>query len=133
MTGGIRPLELRVGHGPAAPGAHGTLALKIVALAWRMGFSNVCTQVSRVRHSDSHYVLATCPAKRRWKIRISSHRRPGDAQIPHLDLISRDGIAGIRQASGFLGAVLRGERPWWDVRETGRQVSHRQRKHWGRR
>lgn len=114
-------------------GAHVELALRLVDVARRLGFRSAQLRRSRVPGSRSQYIYAVDTQDRTWKIRVSNHKRTADAPAPHLDFVSRDGVAGFDQAADFLRRAAAGEIDWFDAQATGRHPSARQRRKWGRR
>lgn len=128
-----RGLRLVVGAGSARNnGIHAELALRLTDVARGLGFA-IQLKRSRATGSPSFYLYATGPDGRCWRVRISNHRCPADAAVPHLDLVSLDGVAGAAETRAFLVRVLAGEIAWFDSEETGRTASALQRKRWGRR
>lgn len=79
---------------------------------------------SRVRISGSIYLSMTEAGGRHWILRVSNHRRgrrSGHA-TPHIDLISLDGIAGLRIGRGLIDAIVAGTMPWFDATATARPL-----------
>ena len=133
MTGcGVLSERVVIGRGSPAPGAHTALAIRLAVAARALGFRSASVISSRVRGSNSRYVMVVDPVGRGWKIRVSNHFRPRDAPTPLFDLVSRDGVAGFDEARGFLARVAAGEVRWFDHRATGRRLSQHQREKWGR-
>jgi len=105
------------GRGPPARGAHAELALILATYAMTLGFASVGVKASRIAISTSRYVVFDDARARRWKLRISDHRRPpvSSQSLPHFDLVSLDGKSGLPEAKAFLDTVAAGARDWADL------------------
>lgn len=121
-------LHIVTGVGQAAPGAHTCLAIKVSDLVRQAGFWAVGLHTSKFRHSHSRYIDFKDAFGRMWCIRVSDHLRPLRGSIPHLDLISADGIAGIEDTREFLALVVAGDVLWFDSAATAVTVSEPTRK-----
>jgi hypothetical protein len=109
------------------------LALRVVDLARAAGFRSVGVQASRVPGSCSRYVVAVDALDRAWWVRVSDHPAPADNRLPHFDLVVQGGVADVGAVAIFLVRAVSFGEQWWDYDATGRKVSPRKRKLWGRR
>lgn len=78
---------------------------------------------SRAAISGSIYLTMADATGRRWIMRISNHRRPrrtGHA-IPHVDIVSLDGVAGLKIGRELIDAIVTGAVPWFDADATARR------------
>jgi hypothetical protein len=98
------------------------VALRDYAIAQGLAIDKLTR--SRVAASDSIHLAMTDLAGRCWNMRVSNHRRPrrtGHA-VPHVDLVSLDGVAGIAVGRRLIDEILAGNVPWFDPDETIRPL-----------
>jgi hypothetical protein len=105
------------GASPAPADAVAELALIIFTYAVTRGFRRIALERSRVGLSGSRYLMFDDAHGRRWKLRISEHRRRARPNFApaHFDLTSLDGRSGLAEAKAFLDEVAAGTRPWAEV------------------
>lgn len=122
-----RPLRVVLGPDRVIPGAHESFALKVADAARAAGLAVRGIQISRIADSVSRYVQLGDGAGRLWIIRISNYRRPHDADhaLPHLDIVTRDGVAGFSQAAFFIGQIVAGLAHWFDPNDYRRPKRRR--------
>lgn len=78
---------------------------------------------SRVTASGSIYLSMIEASGRGWIMRVSNHRsRPRTGHpLPHIDLVSLDGIAGLKVGRELIDAIVAGNVPWFDADATVRR------------
>lgn len=99
------------------------LAVALRDHAQARGLSIDKLERSRLVASGSIYLSMTEASGRGWIMRVSNHRRPlrtGHA-VPHLDLISLDGVAGLKVGRDLIDAIVAGSLPWFDAEATIRR------------
>ncbi len=98
------------------------VALRDYAIAQGLAIDKL--ERSRIRASGSIYLAMTDRARRRWIMRVSSHRRPRRTNhaVPHVDLISLDGVAGIAIGRRLIDDIIAGNVPWFDPDATVRPL-----------
>lgn len=112
--------RVTTGTGTYEPGAHGILTLRIADFARAQGYRFAGIEATRNPASPSRYLRVRDRRGRVWIIRVSNHPRPevtGYAK-PHLDLVSRDGLAGYDDACLFLSRAFGGAIQWFDPTST---------------
>ena len=100
-----------------------TLASALRDYAKAGGLTIYGLERSRVAISGSIYLTMADVAGRRWIVRVSNHRRPrrtGHA-LPHVDLVSLDGVAGFKIGRELIDAIIAGTVPWFDAEVTVRR------------
>ena len=111
-----RPMSMAfAGSGEAKPGAHGRLAVRGLDAARRLGLP-ASIEASRCTVSCSRY-LHLRTAEGVWMIRISNHPRPADTgqPTPHVDFVSRDGVAGAAALLDIIERIAAGQMAWFDA------------------
>lgn len=95
------------------------LAISISDHARAIGLPPTGISASRNRGSASRYLSVRDRNGRDWKLRISDHHQPRfrGHDIPHIDIISRDGRAGLEVACGLLHLIAQGAMPWEPVEQ----------------
>ena len=116
------------GTGPAARGAHATLAIHLSAHARALGLRRVRVSRSTKVHSQSHYLHVTDDRGRQWVVRISDHPPGRQAELAHYDLVSRDGVHGREWAEDSLAIIAAEAAPWFDHRRTGHRPPQKRKK-----
>ncbi len=113
----------RLEDGVSAP-APLQLAVALRDYAMSCGLTIEKLERSRVRISGSIYLVMTEACGRRWIMRLSNHRRGRRTShaTPHVDLISLDGVAGLRIGRGLIDAIVAGTMPWFDATATVRPL-----------
>lgn len=95
------------------------MAFILATYAMTLGFGHVRLQQSRVRRSMSKHIRFSDAKGRLWNVRLSDHhrliRKRYAFDLPHLDLVSRDGRSGIEAVKAFMDDVARGAREWVDL------------------
>lgn len=106
------------------------LAMRLGEAASQYRLTLVCIRASRNARSCSRYVHLSDRTDRPWLIRVSDHRMPAKnwQSVPHLDLVSIDGRAGLREAVAFMDRIARGEAEWFDPRDRDERAAIRQRR-----
>ena len=109
-------LRIVAGAGAATPAAILQLSMQVAGAAIALGLAVVSNRGSRTINSPSRYVTLRDRGGRIWLIRISNHRIPvrNNHPLPHLDLVSIDGSAGLPEASVFLARIADGTAAWFD-------------------
>lgn len=113
-----------VGETPAPAPYRLALALREHAL--KSGLTMCRLERSRVKHSGSIYLTMAQPSGRAWIMRVSNHMRPrrtGHA-LPHIDLVSFDGVSGFNVGRGLIDSLIAGDVPWFDANATIRCLQH---------
>lgn len=97
------------------------VALRDYALARGLTIGKL--ERSRVAISGSIYLTMAESSGRSWIMRVSNHRRPRSTghAVPHVDLISLDGIAGLKVGRELIDAIVVGTVPWFDAEATVRR------------
>lgn len=93
------------------------LAISISDHARAIGLPPTGIAASRNRNSASRYFSVRDRNGRDWKLRISDHHLPRfrGHDIPHIDIVSRDGKSGSEVACGLLQLIAQGAMPWEPV------------------
>lgn len=95
------------------------MAFILATYAMTLGFEHVRLNQSRVRWSMSKYIRFSDAKGQLWNIRLSDHHRGIRKRyvhdLPHLDLVSRDGRSGMEAVKAFMEDVARGAREWADL------------------
>ena len=103
-----------VGFGSLLPGGHLKLAMMAANLARALGHKTLI-KASKVRGSVSRHLVITEPGGREWFIRISDHRRHENHRVPHLDLVSRNGVDGHDVLDAYVRTIINGTAKWFDA------------------
>lgn len=113
---GRRPEEGTLAATPFA------LAVALRDYASAQGLAIDKLERSRVRISGSIYLAMIDRSGRCWNLRVSNHRRPSRTghAIPHIDLVSLDGVAGIAVGRRLIDDIIAGTVPWFDPEPTVR-------------
>jgi len=101
--------------GTSAPaGSITTIALALAEHARGHGMVVVRMLCSRVRNSATKHLQLRDAANRLWLVRVSDHLAPIGTgyDLPHFDLVSRDGTTGAEAGFCWLNQVARGEIVW---------------------
>lgn len=107
------------------------LALRLCTAARELGLTVVTLKTSLIPGSPSRYLTLRDAGKRHWLVRVSNHRMPIKSRgaLPHLDLVSLDGVSGLPEASAFLQRIVTGSMPWFNATDPAHRAEFkRQRK-----
>lgn len=120
----MRPRAHRIvlGQEPARPGEHARMVVAAADHARAIGLAAVGFKRSRspgpAGPSPSFYLCMRDRLDRDWLLRISDHYTPRRVSVPHLDLVSRDGIAGRVELLAFIDRIAEGAALWHDHKRT---------------
>jgi hypothetical protein len=118
-------LLLNIGAGEPVRGAHFSLAMRARAAALLAGLIVTDFRPSKANRGVSYYLTLSDQAKRSWLVRVSNHRRPDRAVVPHVDLVTRDGLLGGDWLCDAIQGIAAGLVEWFDYSETNKPVKAR--------
>lgn len=101
------------------------MSLWIGERAKKLGLRLLRIDRSKSVRSDSRYILVRDQGGRDWNIRISAHHRADRAVVPHIDLLTRDGVSGRVWLENRLADLAAGKFEWFDHKVTGREPPSR--------
>lgn len=98
------------------------LALDLRKYAISAGLTIVKVSRSRVRASGSFHLEMADAKGRRWNMRVSDHLRPRQTghAMPHVELVTFDGLSGLEVGRELIDKIVAGEVPWFDPTPTVR-------------
>lgn len=103
------------------------LAISLRDYAVACGLTPRGIEHSRCNGSSSHYLLFDDPGGRRWIMRVASHLAPRQTghELPHVELVSFDGVSGLDTGRRLIDAICAGDIPWFNPAPTVRRLRPR--------